>query len=120
MYHLKDLPSSPTKINIGLNESSKSTKFPLSPQIDDVIEGTKAPFESADSKEVSNEEEDVYAEQREHINEIMSSYDDSDSKDGQISSESEDEIIEDMEQVAAEMKKYVELNKTVEDKESNQ
>ena len=33
---------------------------------------------------------------------------------------SEDEIIEDMEQVAAEMEKYVELNKTVEDKESNQ
>ena len=38
----------------------------------------------------------------------MSSYDDdTDSEDGQISSESEDEIIEDMEQVAAEMKKYV-------------
>ena len=35
----------------------------------------------------------------------MSSYDDdTDSEDGQISSESEDEIIEDMEQVAAEMK----------------
>ena len=51
----------------------------------------------------------------------MTSYDDdTDSEDGQISSESEDEIIEDMEQVAAEMKKYVELNKTVEDKESNQ
>jgi len=33
---------------------------------------------------------------------------------------SEDEIIEDMEQVAAEMEKYVGLNKTVEDKESNQ
>ena len=49
-----------------------------------------------------------------------SSSDDSDSEDGQISSESEDEIIEDMEQVEAEMKKYVELNKTVEDKESNQ
>ena len=45
-----------------------------------------------------------------------SSYDDdTDSEDGHISSETEDEIIENMEQVAAEMKKYVELNKTVED-----
>ena len=51
----------------------------------------------------------------------MSSYDDdTDSEDGQIRAESEDEIIEDMEQVAAEMEKYVGLNKTVEDKESNQ
>ena len=50
----------------------------------------------------------------------MSSYDDSDSEDDQISSESEDEIIENMEQVAAEMKNYVEFSKTVEDKESNQ
>ena len=96
-------------------------KFSLSPQINDVIKGIKTTLESADSKEVSNEEDDVYAEQRERIKMNMSSYDDdTDSEDGQISSESEDEIIEDMEQVAAEMKKYVELNKTVEDKESNQ
>ena len=38
----------------------------------------------------------------------MRSYDDSDSEDDQISSESEDEIIENMEQVAAEMKNDVE------------
>ena len=51
----------------------------------------------------------------------MSSYvDDTDSEEDQISSESEDEIIEYMEQVADEMKKCVELNKTVEDKESSQ
>ena len=44
----------------------------------------------------------------------MSSYvDDTDSEDDQISSESEDEIIEYMEQVDDEMKKYVVLNKTV-------
>ena len=36
---------------------------------------------------------------------MLSSYDDTDSEDTQINSESEDEIIEDMEQVAAEMKK---------------
>ena len=76
---------------------------------------------SGDPKEVSNEEDDVYTNQRERIKMSMSSHDDdTDSEDGQISSESEDEIIEDMEQVAAEMKKYVELIKTVEDKESNQ
>ena len=44
------------------------------------MEGTNRPLGSGgddnDSKEVSNEEEDVYAEQREHINMIMSSYDD--------------------------------------------
>ena len=45
---------------------------------------------------------------------IMSLYDDS-----QIKSESKDDIIEDMEQVAADMKNEVELNNTVEDKESN-
>ena len=72
-----------------------------------------------DSKEVSNEEDDVYAEQREHIKMYMNSYYDSGSDDDQICSESEDEIIEDMEQIAAEMKNDVELNKTVEDKESN-
>ena len=37
--------------------------------------------------------------------EMLSSYDDTDSEDTQMNSESEDEIIEDMEQVAAEMKK---------------
>ena len=36
---------------------------------------------------------------------MLSSYDDTDSEDTQMNSESEDEIIEDMEQVAAEMKK---------------
>ena len=73
-----------------------------------------------ESKEVSNEKDDVYAEQKDHIKMSMGSYDnDTDSEDDQISSESEDEIIEDMEQVAVEMKKYVELNKPVEDKESN-
>ena len=50
---------------------------------------------------------------------IMSSYDDSDSEDSQINSEREDEIIEDMELVADETKNDVELNNTVEDKESN-
>ena len=51
---------------------------------------------------------------------MLSSYDDTDSEDTQMNSESEDEIIEDIEQVAAEMKNDVECNKTVEDKESNQ
>ena len=115
------MPSSPTKTNHGLNESSTSSNFSLTPQVNDVMEGKNTPLESGDPKEVSNEEDDVYAEQRERIKMNMSSYDDdTDSEDGQISSESEDEIIEDMEQVAAEMKKYVELNKTVEDKESKQ
>ena len=50
---------------------------------------------------------------------ILRSYDDTDSTDGQINSESEDEIIEDVEQVAAYTKSDVELNKTVEDKESS-
>ena len=50
----------------------------------------------------------------------MSSYDDTDSEDDQISSESEDEINMDMEQVAAEMKNNVELNKTVVDTKANQ
>ena len=50
---------------------------------------------------------------------IMSSYDDTDSEDDQISLESEGEINVDMEQVAAEMKNNVELNKTVEDNKSN-
>ena len=49
----------------------------------------------------------------------MRSYDDTDSEDSQINSESENEIIEDMEQVAADMKNDIELNKTVEDKKSN-
>ena len=52
---------------------------------------------SCDPKEVSNEEDDVYAEQRERIKMNTSSHDDdTDSEDSQISSESEDEIIEDM------------------------
>ena len=84
----------------------KSTKFPPSPQINDVMEGKNTPLESGDPKEVSNEEDYVYAEQRKRIKEIMSSYDDdTDSEDDQINSESEDEIIDDMENVAAKMKK---------------
>ena len=94
------------------NENQVDTKFSLSPQINDVIEGTKTPLGRADSKEVVNEEDDVYAEQRERIKMIMSSYDNTDSEDSQMNSESEDENIEDMEQVAAEMKNDVELNKT--------
>ena len=61
-----------------------------------------------------------FAKQKEHNKMYMNSYYDSGSDDDQICSESEDEIIEDMEQIAAEMKNDVELNKTVEDKESNQ
>ena len=114
------LPSSPTKINHGLNEPSTSANFSLTPQVNDVMVGKNTPHGSGSPKEVSNEEDNVYAEQRERIKEIMTSYDDTDSEDGQISSESEDEIIEDMEQVVAEMKNDVELNKTVQDKESNQ
>ena len=45
-----------------------------------------------DSKEVLNEEDDVYAEQRERIKMIMSSYDDAESKDCQMNSEREDQI----------------------------
>ena len=115
------LPSSPTKTNHGLNEPSTSANFSLTPQVNDVMEGKNTPLESADPKEVLNEEDDVYAEQRERIKMSMSSYvDDTDSEEDQISSESEDEIIEYMEQAADEMKKCVELNKTVEDKESSQ
>ena len=85
------------------------------------MEGKNTPLGIGDPKEDLNEEDDVYSEQREGIKMIMSSYDDdTDSEDCQISSESEDEIIEDMEQVAAKMKNDVEMNKTVEDKESNQ
>ena len=62
--------SSPQKINVGLNESSKSAKFSLSPQINDVMEGKNTPLGSGDPKEVSNEENDVYAEQRKCINVI--------------------------------------------------
>ena len=68
------------------------------------------------TKQSFNEEDDVQAEQRERIKMILRSYDDTDSTDGQINSESEDEIIEDVEQVAAYTKSDVELNKTVEDK----
>ena len=84
------LPRSPTKINHGLNEPSTSANFSFKSQVNDVKMS-------------------------------MSSYvDDTDSEEDQISSESEDEIIEYMEQAADEMKKCVELNKTVEDKESSQ
>ena len=120
---LERLPSSPTKMNVQLNEPSTSTKFSPTPQVNDEMEGTNPPLgcdeDDNDSKEVSNEEDDDYAEQREHIKMYMNSYYDSGSDDDQICSESEDEIIEDMEQIAAEMKNDVELNKTVEDKESN-
>ena len=71
------------------------------------------------TKQSFNEEDDVQAEQRERIKMILRSYDDTDSTDGQINSESEDEIIEDVEQIAAYTKSDVELNKTVEDKESS-
>ena len=114
------LPSSPTKTNHGLNEPSTSANFSLTPQINDEMKGKNTPLASADSQEVLNKEHDVDGEQRECIKEIMSSYDDTDSEDDQISSESEDEINVDMEQVAAEMKNNVELNKTVEDNEFNQ
>ena len=114
------MSSSTTKINVELNEPSTSANFSLTPQVNDVMEGKNTPLGSGDSEEVLNEEHDVYAEQRECIKEIMSSYDDTDSEDDQISSESEDEINVDMEQVAAEMKNNVELNKTVEDNKSNQ
>ena len=77
-------------INHGLNEPSTSANFSFKSQVNDVKMS-------------------------------MSSYvDDTDSEEDQISSESEDEIIEYMEQAADEMKKCVELNKTVEDKESSQ
>ena len=100
------LPSSPTKINHGLNEPSTSANFSFKSQVNDVMEGKNTPLESGDPKEVSNEEDDDYAEQRERIKMNMSSYDDdTDSEDGQIRAECEDEIIEDMEQVAAEMEK---------------
>ena len=114
------LPSSPTKTNHGLNEPSTSANFSLTPQVNDVMEGKNTPHGRAESKEVSNEKDDVYAEQREHIKMYMNSYYDSGSDNDQICSESEDEIIEDMEQIAAEMKNDVEWNKTVKDKESNQ
>ena len=93
-----------------MNEPLTSTKFPPTPQVNEVMEGTKRPHGRGDSKEVSNEKDDVYAEQREHIKMSMRSYDDTDSEDSQINSESEDEIIEDMEQVAADMKNDIELN----------
>ena len=64
----------------------------------------KTSLGSGDSKEVLNEEDYVYAEQMEPIKMIMSSYDDTDSDDSQMNSEIENEIIEDIEQVVAEMK----------------
>ena len=57
-----------------MNEPSTSTKFSLSPQINDVMEGTKTPLGSGDSKEVLNEEHDVYAKQRKTLKMIMSSH----------------------------------------------
>ena len=117
---LERLPSSPTKMNVELNEPSTSTKFSPTPQVNEVMEGIKRSHGRGESKEVSNEKDDVYAEQREHIKMYMNSYYDSGSDNHQRCSESEDEIIEDMEQVAPKMKNHVELNKTVEDKESNQ
>ena len=116
----EQLSSSTTKINVELNESSTSENFSFTPQINDEMKGKNTPLASDDSQEVLNKEHDVDGEQRECIKEIMSSYDDTDSEDDQISSESEDEINVDMEQVAAEMKNNVELNKTVEDNKSNQ
>ena len=110
--------SSPIKINVRLKTSKT---FSLSPQLNqpDEMEGINTPLGSGgddnDSKVVSNEEDNVYADQREHIKLTMSSYDDADSEDCQIDSESEDEIIENMEQVAAGMKSDVELDKTAED-----
>ena len=116
----EQLSSSTTKINVELNESSTSANFSLTPQINDEMKGKDTPLARADSQEVLNKEHDVDGEQRECIKEIMTSYDDTDSEDDQRSSESEDEINVDMEQVAAEMKNNVELNKTVEDNKSNQ
>ena len=93
---LEQLPSSPTKMNGGLNEPSTSTKFSPTPQVNDKMEGTNPPLgcddDDNDSKEVSNEEDDAYAEQRERIKMIMSSYDDAELKDSQINSEREDQI----------------------------
>ena len=92
------LPSSPTKINVGLNDPLISTKCSLSPQVNqhDEMEGTNPSLgcdeDDNDSNEVSNKEDDVYAEQRERIKIIMTSYDDTDSEDSQINSERENEI----------------------------
>ena len=55
------LPSSPTKINHGLNEPSTSANFSLTPQVNDVMEGKITPLESGHPKEVSNEEDNIYA-----------------------------------------------------------
>ena len=106
--------SSPIKINVRLKTSKT---FSLSPQLNqpDEMEGINTPLGSGgddnDSKVVSNEEDNVYADQREHIKLTMSSYDDADSEDCQMDSE----IIENMKQVAAGMKSDVELDKTAED-----
>ena len=106
----EQLSSSTTKINVEMNEPSTSANFSLTPQVNNVMEGKNTPLGSGDSEEVLNEEHDVYAEQSECIKEIMSSYDDTDSEDDQISSESEDEISVDIEQVAAEMKNKLGLS----------
>ena len=62
----------------------------MSPQVDVVIEGTNTPLGSGDSTEVLNEEDDAHAEQRERIKVIITSYDDTDSQESRISSESKD------------------------------
>ena len=67
------LPSSPTKINHGLNEPSTSANFSLTSQVNDVMEGKNTPLGSGYPKEVWNEEDDVYAEQRKRIKLTMSS-----------------------------------------------
>ena len=79
-----------------MNEPSTSTKFSPTPQVNEEMEGPNPPLgcddDDNDSKEVSNEEDDAYAEQRERIKMIMSSYDDAELKDSQINSEREDQI----------------------------
>ena len=59
------------------------------------MEGTNTPLgcggDDHESKEVSNEKDDVYAEQSDRIKMIISSYDDTNSEDSDINSESDDE-----------------------------
>ena len=111
------LPSSPTKINHGLNEPSTSANFSFKSQVNDVMEGKNTPLESGDPKEVSNEEDDDYAEQRERIKMNMSSYDDdTDSEEQKVRMK----LLRIWNRLLLKWKKYVELNKTDEDKESNQ
>ena len=81
----EQLSSSTTQRTLGLNENSACGNFSLTSQVNDVMERKNTPFGSGDPKENSNEEDNVYAEQREGIKVIMSSYGD-DSEDCQISS----------------------------------